>query len=518
MKVGTFPWLIQHELRLWWRDFSGKGLNKRRWIFFGLLIALLLVWLWFGLSRIRAVIIGTSLPDWAIWIAVGSWVVGFFYAFYQAMERSVIALFDRGDLDLLVSSPVSGKVIFASRLLGVAIEIFLSFSLIVVPFSIIVVLISIPKLLGIYPALIGLSLTAASLAMLLTLWLVSLLGARRARTFAQILTAVLSAVFFLATQLPNMLQRRNLHAEEGLLEPLRSLFADGSVLGANSLVWFPARAIFFDPLSVLLTLIVSSALAWLTVETLYRTFISGTQQSVTYKHQQLRPTQETRFTGNFNRIILFKEWRLIWRNPYLLSRTFLQILFLIPMLMVVMNDNKGKAIASFSTLVSLASVAVGSQLATTLTDICISAEEAPDLLKSSPASGTAIRRLKLLSALIPPWLLLSPLFAILMVRGEPWLVSLIIFLAATTCSAILRLWNSRPIPMASLFSRRREDRKGVDTTLGFLELISTFAWPCLAFGTGINNVWWIGVSLAAIVFTFALAYWRSREIGTSVGF
>lgn len=517
MKAGTFPWLIQHELRLWWRDVSTNAFNKPLLIFVGLAIAILLVWLWFGLSSFREVLVSTTLPDWATWIAVGLWVISFLYAFYQAMERSVIALFDRGDLDLLVSSPVSSKAIFASRLLGVAIEVFLSFSLIVVPFSLIAVSIGIPRLLGIYPALIGLSLTAASLAMLLTLWLVRLLGARRARTFAQVLTAVMSALLFLAFQLPNMLQGKNLNAE-GLLVPLRFLFAEGGLLSANSLVWFPARAIFFDPLSVVLTLLISSALAWLTVETLYGTFITGTQQSVTHKRKQLRSTQETRFTGGFNRIILFKEWRMIWRNPYLLSRTFLQILFLLPLFVVVMGDNRGKAIASFTTFLSLVSVAVGSQLAMTLTKICVSAEEAPDLLKSSPANGKDIRRLKLLAALIPSWLLLSPLFVILMVRGEPWLVTLVMFLGATTCSAILQLWNSCPIPTASLFSRRREDNKGVDTFLGFLESISIFAWTCLAFGTGMNNVWLIGISLAAIVLTFAIAYRRSREIGTSLGF
>lgn len=517
MKVSSFPWLVQHELRLWWRDFSSKESNNYILLLLILAIPILLMGFWPVLSHLRAVLSHTTLPDWTIWIAVGCWVTAFLYAFYQAMERSIIALFDRGDLDLLVSSPLSGKVIFASRLLSIAIEIFLGFSILVVPFSVIVILVGIPQLLGVYPFVVGLSLSATSLAMLLTLGLVLLLGARQARTFAQVLTGGMYGLFFLATQLPNMIRGRNLHTE-GLLAPLRSLFAEGGVLGTKSWVWFPARAIFCEPLSVLLTLIISSVLAWLTVEILYRTFISGTQQSVTRKHRQLHSTQEPHFTGNFNRVLLFKEWRMIWRNPYLISRTFLRILFLIPLFVVVMNNHKGKAIASFSTLVSLAAVLVGSQLATTLTNICICAEEAPDLLKSSPANSKDIRCLKLLAALIPSWSLLSPLFAILILRGEPLLVPIVIFLAATTCSAILRLWNSRPIPLTSLFNRRREDSSGVDTTLGLLESISTFAWASLVFGTGIGDVRWIGVSLVVIVLAFAIAYQRSRKLGTSLGF
>jgi ABC-2 type transport system permease protein len=514
MKVGTLPWLLYHELRLWWRELSSNRSSKILMGVFGAFGAFFMAILGLALYFTREALSGT-IPDWALWVALAAWLLGFFYAFTQAINQSVIALFDRGDLDLLVSSPISSKVIFASRLLGVAIEVFLSFSLFVVPFSILAVLIGIPRLLGVYPALIGLSLFAASLAMLLTLWLVRLMGARRARTFAQLLNAVITAILFLSSQLPNMLRGTNFNAEEVLVR-LQFLFAEGNILSADSLLWFPARAIFFDPLSVLLTLLSSSALAWLAVETMHHSFISGTQQSVTRKHRQFRSTKEKRFSSNLNRILLFKEWRLIWRNPYLISQAFLQVIFLLPMLFVVLTNNGGKSLGSFTTFVAMVTALVGSHLAATLTRICVSGEEAPDLLKSSPVDSSKLRRFKLLAALIPVWLLMSPMFVILMVRGEPWLSAIAIFLGATIGSAILRLWNSRPIPMADLF-KRRQNQQG-DLMLGFLEFISYIAWGCLGFGSGKSSAGWVLIPLGIILAVFALAYWRSRQLGTSMGF
>lgn len=340
MKVGTLLWLLRHELRLWWREITSKRAVLailKITIILGLLFAALFVWLWLVLDDFRESVLFSTTPDSAIWLAVSVWLVGFFYAFIQAMEYSLIALFERGDLDLLVSSPISSKVVFASRLLAVAVEVFLSFSLLVVPASLIAVVLGIPQLLGLYPALIGLSLVATSLAMLLTLGLVRLFGARRARTLAQVFTAILSALLFLGLQLPNL--TKGTFNTQPVWQRLQVWFAKESPFGADSLIWFPAKAIFFDPLAVLLVLVVSSVLGWVTVEILHRSFITGTQQSVTYKHQQLRPQSETDFASGLNRVVLFKEWRIIWRNPYLISQIFLQILFLIPAVVIMLRGN-----------------------------------------------------------------------------------------------------------------------------------------------------------------------------------
>jgi ABC-2 type transport system permease protein len=515
MRVGSLPWLLRHELLLWWREISSRPGVIILMIGFGLLIPLPFVLLWLGLRSTGLQLSLTDIPGAALWFAGVIWLAGFFYAFIRAMARSITALFDRGDLDLLVASPVSSKVVFASRLLSVALEVFLTFCPFVIPVSLLAIALGIPQLLGIYPTLLGICLLAASLAMLLTLWLVRRLGARRARTVAQILTALISALIFLSAQLPNLLLTTNRIPEQTWVD-LQVWLGEESFLAADSPIWFPARAIFFDPGAVLLTLIVSGGLVWVAVETLHHSFITGTQQSVTRQHRQRHAMPENPFSEGLNRILLLKEWRIIVRNPYLVSAIFLQILFMIPAMIIVLQGNFGKAIAGFAPFVTMITIFIGESLTMSLTRICVSGEEAPDLLKSSPVSSPILRRQKLLASVIPVWLLLSPFFMILLIKGEPWLMPLLVFLSATTCAAVLRLWNSRPIPLADIF-KRRQNQSG-DILLGLLEAISLFTWVWL--GVGLVQGSGIGTFLPAgiLLVVMAIAYWRSCALGTSLGF
>jgi ABC-2 type transport system permease protein len=179
---------------------------------------------------------------------------GFYYGFIQAMRSSLMGLFERGDLDLLISSPISSKVIFASRVLAIALKNFFSGCLFVIPVSLIAILFGIPQLLGLYPAWISINLSATCLAMLFLLVLVRVVGAKRARTFAQVLTALFPITIYLSSQLPNLLKGNS--STESIWFRLEHLLASGKFLSADSWVWFPARAIFFDPVSVMLVLII----------------------------------------------------------------------------------------------------------------------------------------------------------------------------------------------------------------------------------------------------------------------
>ena len=518
-KEGALPWLLHHEIRLWWRGLRGKWFLIAMAILFGLLIVGPLI-LWLGIfSRfddIAQIWMLSPLPAPFLWGAVVTSLFSFFFAFIQAMGQSLIALFDRGDLDLLISSPISSKVIFASRLLSIALEIFLGMSVFIVLPSLVAVLFGFIRLLGVYPTLMGLCLTATCLAMLMTLGLVSLIGARQARMWNQVLASLLMAIFFLLTQLPNLMMSTNTESGQ-LWRPLTSLFEEGKALSSESWIWFPARAIFFDPGAVLLTFVISGAVFWLTVETLHRTFINGTQQSLTLKQRKPRHTSVTRFNNSLSQVVLLKEWRLILRNPYLLSRTFLSILFFIPLSITLLRGDEGDAIASLSTMVSTVSPFVGGSLTSQLALIGISGEEAPDLLRSSPIKGTNLRRLKLLAVLLPVWLLLSPLFVILIIRGEPWLPALAVFIGATICHALLSLWNARPIALSSLISRQRQNVSN-DAILAGLTFISFFAWLFLGFQVSAGNKSLSLVGLSLISILMLIAYKRSRLLGSSLGF
>ena len=131
--------------------------------------------------------------------------------------------------------------------------------------------------------------------------------------------------------------------------------------------------------------------------------------------------------------------------------------------------------------------------------------------------GTALRRFKLMAVLIPTWLLVSPLFVILILRGEPWLPALAVFLGATVCSAFLGLWNAQPISIAGLIKRQRQ-KISKDSVLAVLQFISFFVWMFLGFQMSQGNLIAILSSIGLITILMLIAYQRSRVLGSSLGF
>jgi ABC-2 type transport system permease protein len=257
------------------------------------------------------------------------------------------------------------------------------------------------------------------------------------------------------------------------------------------------------------TSLISSVLTWVTVEILHYYFVAGTQQELTSKHHQLCPTQATRFVvGGFYRVALLKEWRIMWRNPYLFSRIFLQIFFLTFPFLSMLRQHHGHGV-DILTLTWPISLVFGQALTSTLTQICISGEEAPDLLKASPVDSGKLRQLKLLAALIPIWLLMSPLFIVLIINGKSWFIAIVIFLVCTACAATLSMWNSRPVKLTESFRQRQNSQ--VSVLLKLLEIISWLSWGWLGFSLQQGHLHTVLISLAVIGLVVALAVAIRKE-------
>lgn len=517
---GSLPWLMVHECRLWWRDLRAKWFL---YIMGGLLaiVTLLLAGLWLltaQLGEAPPVLLPNPPSPLALRIAGGFWMFLFIYAFIQAMQQSLTALFDRGDLDLLVSSPISSKTIFASRLLSVAVEVFLGFLLLIVPATVLAMTIGAFQLLGIYPALVGLCLTAASLSMLLSLGLVKLVGAKRARTVAQVLTMAIAGTFFVGIQLLN-LNTRNTFTQDGGAN-LPNIASVNLPFAPESWLWFPVRAMFMDVPSVVATLVVSGGLAWMTIETLNRQFIEGTQQSTTVSRRSPKSTPSSRaiaFNQGLSRIFLLKEWRVIQRSPYLISRTLISAVFLIPLMLLVIQDSSAQNGFDLTTLAAVALPSAGAFLTSSLAVICIAGEEAPDLLKSAPIQGQRVRLLKLGAILIPVWSFLALFFGLLLLRGVNVVPGLMLTLLATCCTALVRLWNAKPISLSAMMMRQRENAFN-DTILIILENVLFFLWIILGSQMSRGNAIATFILLIIVALIMGISYWRSHALGSSLGF
>ncbi len=487
LSVGTWPWLLRHELRLQWRAIGGA----RLWLvalFGGLVYAALHLVAWTTLRGLEMV----TLPPIAVVIGGAlTWLV-ITLMLSQAIMLSVSALFDRGDLDLLLSSPLAPRTVFTVRGLGIAVGCSMLYFGLLSPFAHMGALLGKVNLLAIYPVMISMGLLVTAIGLLITLGLVRLIGARRARVAAQLLGALIGAVMFLATQVQNMVgqEKRNQIAAW-----LKLAIEPNELLAADSFIWFPFRAFLGDPMSLLSFVIVGVGAFILVTNLAHQRFLSGTQESVTgggAKSSMPKRSTAAHFKGgknSFVRAVLVKEWKLIWRDPQLLAQTFLQLLYLLPLMFVVFRKNSDLSLIVPSTIF------LASSLAGSLAWITVAAEDAPELIGCAPVSMTQVRWLKALAALIPVWVLVSPIFIFLCTTQWNWaLIFLVCVVASTIGAGVSYIWYPRS------GDRKNIKHRGKGSALiSMLEAMSAAGWAGLAYCLMIAPSPWAWFGLPALI-------------------
>ncbi|WP_424952088.1 hypothetical protein [Deinococcus sp.] len=461
-RPGTLPWLLAFQLRVSWRALAS---NRRT--------RLLLI------VAAAALILGAASLAPRLWAARGSLgavphlggfaVLGlglfsaliFLLMFSAAIGATLEALYERGDLDLLLGAPLRPRLVLASRLLGVAVSAGSLYALLAVPVLVFAVAAGLWRLLGLVPWLLSLSVISASLGGLLTLGLVRLLGVRRARTAASIVGALSGAAFFLVSQLQNLRGRSTaplIGTEQ--LTALQSALDGRGPLGDSSPLWYPARVLWLEPLPTLVMLVLAAGLLWLSVQLLEGAFLRGAQQAGMHGAAGRRVTRRAA-SGPLRlregaAATLFKEWRLLARDPLLLSRILLQLVYLLPLGLVLLQNGSGVA-----TLVGGGGVLVLGSLASSLALITTNAEEAPDLLLSAPVRLSRLRWLKLWAAVLPVlglWLLLN----LIGLRAPSFqlLLGALLSLWAILGGGLIVLWRPLEVRRADLFRRGGGGQRG----------------------------------------------------------
>lgn len=488
---GSARWLLGHELRQAWYGAAVNGSGKRRpgtaaivaWIAG---FAALHVFAWALLAKAGAGAAGLPLLAPVVTVVLAVCAT---FMLATALKACVLALFERGDLDLLLSSPLPSRSIFAVRLLGVAASTAALFLYLFAPFAHVGLVRGHPGWLGIYAAVAGTATLAACAAMLLTLALVRVLGARRTRVLAQVLAAVAGAALFLLTQLGNLLG----HERSAGVGPVLAALARHPLLAADSPLWLPGRAALGDPLPLLGMLLLAGAAVFLTVGRTHRFFVHGLQQAAGSGRAAARPAGALtlRFRASLFDTIVVKEWRLIARDPHLISQVLLQTLYLLPLLLLILRDG-GRAGAGVNPAVGAGLTLLCSSITGGLAWIVISAEDAPDLLLSSPAAGRTIRLAKLAAAAMPALLLVAlPLLWLIVHAPLAGLLAAFTTVAAVASAALIVQWVGRPAPRSNFKMRGKEN-----FLCSMFELVSTLCWGGLG---------WLLVALAGGASEWTLA-------------
>lgn len=511
MQPGSILWLFRHEVRLlWFSAGSGKpGKSSRRPGMAGLL-TIGLVWLalhalaFFVVSRTA----GIDMRDPRVLVALTALLFGCMtFMLSSSLKSSVLVLFERGDLDLLLSSPLPSHSIFAVRLGTVAAGSAALYLFFLAPFAHAGALLGHVRWLALYPVLLGMATVVACAAMLMTLGLVRLIGARRTRIVAQVIGALAGAMIFILSQL---FAQFSSGMEVRAAAAFAHAFADDGALGAASPVWLPGRALLGEPLPLLGTVAMAAAAFVFTAARTHRFFVHGLQQAASISRAARRPAGgvRVRFGRSLFITVLFKEWRLIARDPHLISQVALQLIYLLPLFFIIFkrSDVQLPALAAGITLLC-------SSLTASLAWIVVAAEDAPDLLRLSPAPERTIRVAKLAAAVLPSLaLVLVPLAWLVMRVPIAGLAAAGTVGGAVCTAALIVHWCGRPGLRSDYLARGKGDL--FTSILGMFNSLSWggLGWCMASITNAASDKTLAGASLAAMAVLATLAFsWFMRR-------
>jgi ABC-2 type transport system permease protein len=470
--AGTLTWFAQHECRLAWRDWlsmmtAGRRRRTRTVAIALALFAIFMHVVAFGMigryadvaadpGKLTLVVVtGSALLSWALMLS-------------QAMESVTRAFYARADLDLILSSPVAARRLFSVRIAAMAFSTVAMATLLAAPFVNALIVRGGLRWLGAYGVVPAMGMTATALAVGLTIALFHVIGPRRTRLVAQIVAAVIGAVFVIGLQAGAILSY-------GTLSRIAFLESDTVVTMApaiDSLLWWPARAILGDATALAAVLAAGTLLLAGTILLFAPRFAhhaiaaAGISQGTQRQRRVLRRFRPAVPTAALRR----KEWALLRRDPWLLSQTLMQVLYLLPPALLLWRNFSGGA----GTLVLLSPVLImaAGQLAGGLAWLAISGEDAPDLIASAPVSARQVLRAKIEAVMGGIALVFAP-FVLALAIAAPFgaLVSAIGILVAAASATAIQLWF-RTQARRSHF-RRRQTSSRVAT---FAEALSSIGW------------------------------------------
>ncbi|OYU69350.1 MAG: hypothetical protein CFE28_04630 [Alphaproteobacteria bacterium PA2] len=446
---GTTAGLLFHELRLSWRAVAARsGGGVQGLVIAGLVIGLLALFvgvpLGFALKHYQPPIsrLNIIITDLGM-LAVASLMVS------QTLSSATESLYQRGDLDLMFTAPISPQKTLAARFMALAVTVFLTFALMATPLLVPIALIGHPAWLSFYLVLAATALGAAALGLALCTFLFRLIGARHTRAVAQFMAAIIGAGFFLASQINTFFGRTEAH---GIWAQAKELALDESFKlppGAD----IPLRAMLGEPL-VLLGYILGALILFFGVSSWLGARFAADAATASGADTANAPNKAraARWETSAFRATFRKEVRLLWRDAALVSNVLLRTLYVIPLAIIVIRSARG--VDSLALAAGAGGLAfMAGQVAGTLAWITISAEEAHDLLAGSPTNQGVFRRAKLAAAYLPLLVFLAPLLGYLVwispVAGS---FAMIGCLAACITCGLINIWYQKP-------SKRKDFRR-----------------------------------------------------------
>jgi ABC-2 type transport system permease protein len=471
----ALSWFARHELRLAWREWlammTGGRRKRTRVAIIGLIIFAAIMHLpaWAVIGRYADV--QAPLDKTSAIVLTSTIFLAFALMLSQAIESVTRVFYARADLDLIMSSPAKLANVFSIRIAAIALTVSGMALVLSTPFVDVLVLEGGARWFAAFGVVIAFSITAAAIAIAITIALFRLIGPARTRLIAQILAAIIGAGFVIALQIAAILSYGTLSRFAVLTSDAAAAFAPD----ADSVVWWPARAALGD-VGTLLMLLSASLVLLGVVMTIFAPRFADTAASAAAHAVASRQGRGARTfrRGSRQQALRRKEFLLLARDPWLLSQTLMQLLYLVPPALLLWRSFADSSAALV--LITPVIVMAAGQLAGGLAWLTISGEDAADLVATAPLPPSRITRAKIEVVLIAIAVIFAPLVAALAFASplQAAITAGAIAVSAGSATAI-QLWF-RVQARRSQF-RRRQTSSRLAT---FAEALSSIGWAATA--------------------------------------
>jgi len=475
MNAATLAGFARHDVRLAWRDFLAMMTAGRRGRARTIVLALIVFALFLHLPAWAMVGGYAGLTQEAdrgsLMVIAATVAMSWLLMLSQAIESVTRVFYTRADLDLIMSSPVPLERVFSVRMAAIALTVTAMALLFAAPVIDVLAFAGGAHWLSAFGVVAAVGISASAVAIAVAVLLFRLIGPRRTRLVAQILSVVIGAGFVIALQVAAIMSTGTLSRFTVLTSDAAAAFAPVT----SSALWWPARAVLGDGVALAAVLGVSLALLGLVMIAVAP--ILG-DLVVNAASVSLTPTGQSRGarfrSGSRQQALRIKEFILLRRDPWLVSQSLMQLLYLVPPALLLWRSFSDRSTAIV--LITPVIVMAAGQLAGGLAWLTISGEDAPDLVATAPLPPSAVMRARIevvligISIVVTPLLLplawLSPLQALVTAAGCA--------IAAAAATAI-QLWF-RVQARRSQF-RRRQTSSRLAT---FAEAFSSIGWAATA--------------------------------------
>jgi ABC-2 type transport system permease protein len=473
--AAALTWFARHELRLAWREWfammtGGRRGRKRRAVI-GLIAFAAFMHLPAYAVIGRFADLKAPLDKSSLIVITATIFLAWALMLSQAIESVTRVFYARADLDLIMSSPVRLANVFSIRIAAIALSVIAMALVLSTPFVDVLVLGGGIRWFSAFGVVVAIGLSAAAVAIAVTIALFRLIGPGRTRLVAQIIAAIIGAGFVIALQVAAILSYGTLSRFTVLTSDAAAAFAPG----LDSIVWWPARAALGDGEALLLLLAGGLVLLGAVMAIFSPRFADTVVSASGNAAPALQGTRARAFReGSRQQALRWKEFVLLRRDPWLISQSLMQLLYLVPPALMLWRSFSDSTLAIV--LVTPVIVMAAGQLAGGLAWLTISGEDAADLVATAPLPPSRVIRAKIEVVLIAIGVIFAPLVAALLFASplQAAVTASGVIIAAASATGI-QLWF-RVQARRSQF-RRRQTSSRLAT---FAEAFSSIGWAATA--------------------------------------